>query len=107
MIYHCVKRSGQTSPVVKEAKRVSIKHSLSAQLPDVIDPTAAISSFRCQRAHMLNLIHPSITSLANSLLSYSIISEDVYHRVSNSNRDLWERSGNLLDCINARIKVLP
>ena len=85
------------------AKRAEQDH----QLPDVINPTAALNSFRCQRQHILNLVQPTLTSLANSLLASSIIPEDVYQRVSNSNQVALERSVTLLDCIEARISSVP
>ena len=87
------------------AKRAKQDHS--NQLSDVINSTAALNSFRCQRTHMLNLVHPTLTSLANSLLTSFIIPEEVYHRVSNPNQTPLERSVTLLDCIEARISSVP
>ena len=100
-------RSFQLSDTINQppAKRAEQDHS--TQLPDVINQTAALNSFRCQRTHMLNLVHPTLTSLANSLLASSIIPEDIYQRVSNSNQAALERSVTLLDCIEARISSVP
>ena len=84
-----------------------MKQDHDTQLPDVIDQTAALNSFRCRHKHLLNLVSQTLTSLANSLLASSIIPEEVYQRVSNSNQAAFDRSVTLLDCIEARISSEP
>ena len=102
---HSTQLSGAIDTIDQPTKRAKQDHSI--QLPDVINPTAALNSFRCQRKRMLNPVCQTLTSLANSLLASFIIPEDVYQRVSNSSQAALERSVTLLDCIEARISSVP
>ena len=81
--------------------------SIPTSLPSTIDPALAITTFRSKRPLLLNLVRHCLSSLANSLLSESIISQDAYEKACNQSLGPTERTTALLDCVESRIEVIP
>ncbi len=82
-------------------------YSRSASLPSTIDATLAVQAFTSQRCLLLNLIRHCLPSLANSLLAKCMIPRDIYKKACNETRGSSERGVTLLDCIEARIELVP
>ena len=79
----------------------------TCRFPSIIDQVVAVNCFRSQRGVLLNLIRHCLPSLANSLLAEGIIPVDVYDDVNNPMLNKSQRSGALLECVEARIEVIP
>jgi len=73
-------------------------------LPSTIDPTVAVRAFKNERIPLLNLITHCLHSLANSLYSKSLISDDVRDKACNEVLGNKVRGVALLDCIESRIE---
>ena len=79
----------------------------SVQLPAVIDRRVAATTFKNQRAGLLKLIHRCLPSLAHSLYAQFLIPRDAHERAINKSIGVGEKGVALLDCIEARIEVVP
>lgn len=80
---------------------------LFSSLPSSIDPKAAVGCFRSQRGLLLNLLRHCLPTLSQSLLAECLIPRDVYEKANNQFLGTSERTGALLDCVEARIECLP
>ncbi len=66
-----------------------------------------MASFRSQREGLLKLIRHCLISLANSLYAKFLIPEDACENATDRSVGMSERSVGLLDCVEARIEVVP
>ena len=78
-----------------------------ACLPSTIEPTVAVQTFRSQRGRILPSFRHCLLSLATSLYAESIISQEVYDTACNENKDKNQRCVALLDCVEARVELVP
>ena len=76
-------------------------------LPSTIDHTMAMNSIRSQHDLLSNLIRHCLPSVAGSLYSKFMISQDVFDNVSNHSLGISDRVRTLLNCIEDRVNVLP
>ena len=72
-----------------------------------IEATVAVQTFRSQRGLALSLFRHCLISLATSLYAQSIISQEVYDTACNENKDKNQRCVALLDCVEARVGIVP
>ena len=72
-----------------------------------IEPTVAVQTFRSQRGLVLSLFRHCLISLADSLYASSIISQEVYDRACNEYIGRNQRCAALLDCVEARVGLVP
>jgi hypothetical protein len=87
--------------------RVCLSFNSTPSLPSTIDGSVAASAFKKQRECLLNLIRHCLPSLANSLVSDGIISQDVCERACSQSMTSTERGVVLLDCIESRLEAVP
>ena len=78
-----------------------------SSLPSTINPTVAVNAIRSQRDLLFKLTPHCLPSLADSLYSRFIISQDVLHNVCNQSLGISDRVRALLDCIEGRVDALP
>ena len=76
-------------------------------LPTTIDCTVAMNSIRSQRNLLFNLIRHDPLSLANSLYSKFMISQNVCDDVCNQSLGISCRVNTLLNCMEDRVKASP
>ena len=81
-------------------------YSIPPSLPSAIDPTLAVNSIRSQRDLLFKLTPHCLPSLAESLYSQFIISQDVLDNVCNQSLAIGDRVRALLNCIEGRVDAV-
>ena len=72
-----------------------------------MNPAVAIEAFRIQRELLCESICHCLPLITDQLYSTFMISRDARERACNSCLTIHERTGILLDCVEARLETVP